>query len=121
MTQFQKFFDIRDNIIPNGKINEFKEWLNSQDQTLAGSDELVGAAIYHNEINILALLSLFIRENKIDFDKEDIYKSAYYAHCREKSSKASKIGIIVDQASWSELSPKSQNKWIDLCNVKFNY
>lgn len=120
MAQFNKFFEIRDSIIPDGKLVEFKEWLDNQAE-IQNLEYLIGAIIYHNQINMLALISLYIHENKIELDKERVYESFYYAHCRKQYLKVKERGIIVDHVSWSELSIENQNKWKDLCNINFNY
>ena len=94
-------YEIRNNIIPQNKIKEFEHYLNQLDKLIepiepnnfepnkpnnikAIIEILYGGSIYVNNIQMIALLNLFVRENNICVSKDNIIEEIYYAECRSE-------------------------------------
>lgn len=94
------FYDIRDNVIPEGNMTEFDKWIDNfeaKNENLTNGDvvnintantieTLLGTAIYHGNTIVVAKLNMIIRNCKIKINKMKTLEHIYYASCREKSS-----------------------------------
>jgi hypothetical protein len=89
-------YNIRDNVIPLGKIKELHKYLEndifSEKRQLADIIEtFYGCAISANNIQIISLLNLFVRENNIKINKSNVIEEIYYADFRSEYDKQEKL------------------------------
>jgi hypothetical protein len=99
-------YDIRDNIIPLNKIKELKNYLDYNYMILHEKFDTIetfyGSAISENNIQIIALLNLFVRENNIKISKFNVINEIYYADFRKEYSKQLKLfGCRIELVSFS--------------------
>jgi hypothetical protein len=87
------FFYIRDTVIPNGRLKEFKYLIkHNEDIFVKHIDALMGTAVYHNQLPMIALLNILVREvvgdgHVFNICKDDVNREIYHAGCRNESSK----------------------------------
>ena len=83
------FYNLRDRIIPNEDVDEFDKIIHKHHEFFNYNhyNELLGTALYHYNLYIIASLNSLIREFNILTTKYKILESAYYAECRKNSSK----------------------------------
>lgn len=101
------FFDIRDKSIKEGNVEELKKFLLPNVLKTWQVETLVGTALYHNQLNMIALLNLHIRENNIKMEKINVLEQVYYAKCRNDSSKRPK-GMCVSYLSFNDYIKEHQ-------------
>ena len=84
-------FDVRDNIIPGGYVDDFRNWLDRNKKIIAQDTSIIeqfyGAALACGNAPVVSVLNLFVRENNIIVDKISILKDIYYANCRLSSNR----------------------------------
>lgn len=82
----KQILQIRDDIIPNNKVSLMKQYLNLYEEHLIATPKLIelfyGCAIIHSDVQIIALLNLFVRENKIKIDKGNLLEEICWAEVR---------------------------------------
>lgn len=86
------YYNIRDKAIPEGNIPVVEKYLNTLTDWEYDFDELLGAAVFHKNNIIIALLNLFIREHNIPTTKMGILQGIYYAEVRMKILRADAKG-----------------------------
>ena len=89
-------YNIRDNIIPLGKIKELYKYLENdifleKRQVTEIIETFYGCAISANNIQIISLLNLFVRENNIKINKSNVIEEIYYADFRYEYDKQKKL------------------------------
>jgi hypothetical protein len=88
-------YNIRDKIIPLGKIKELNNYLENnillEKRCVTDIIEtFYGCAISANNIQIISLLNLFVRENNIKINKSNVIIEIYYADFRAEYDKQMK-------------------------------
>jgi hypothetical protein len=88
-------YNIRDKIIPHGKIKELNNYLENnillEKRCVTDIIEtFYGCAISANNIQIISLLNLFVRENNIKINKSNVIIEIYYADFRAEYDKQMK-------------------------------
>lgn len=83
------FYELRDNIIPQGDNINFDRIMAKQGEKYKCSqyNDLMGTALAFNNIYAIASLNLLVREFNIPTTIEEILKGMYYAMCRDNSTK----------------------------------
>jgi hypothetical protein len=112
------FFEIRDDVVPNNKIEDFKKYLlELENENKNGNkfneydlEQLLGAAIFHKNDIIISLINLLIRDYNIVLEKNNILEGIYYAECRKKSVDRNNKDIIVCYTKFNE---SLQNEYHD--------
>jgi len=101
-------YKIRDNIIPLGKEKELQKYLDNNiflEKRLVSDiiETFYGCAISANNIQIIALLNLFVRENNIKIKKSNVIQEIYYADFRNEYDKQMKLyGCRIELGSFSD-------------------
>ena len=101
-------YKIRDNIIPLGKEKELQKYLDNNiflEKRLVSDiiETFYGCAISANNIQIIALLNLFVRENNIKIKKSNVIQEIYYADFRNEYDKQKKLyGCRIELGSFSD-------------------
>ena len=115
--------NIRDNIIPQGKTEELNKYL--ENDILKNKIQLTdiietfyGSAVSANNIQIISLLNLFVRENNIKINKFNVIKQIYYADCRYEYDK--KLKLYGCRLQFGLFDNKIQQKYIDKYCSMFN-
>ena len=104
-------YKIRDNIIPLGKEKELQKYLDNNiflEKRLVSDiiETFYGCAISANNIQIIALLNLFVRENNIKIKKSNVIQEIYYADFRNEYDKQMKLyGCRIELGSFSSFVP----------------
>jgi hypothetical protein len=107
--------NIRDNIIPLGKIKELHKYLENdilleKRQVTKIIETFYGCVISANNIQIISLLNLFVRENNIKINKSNVIEEIYYADCRYEYDKQKKVyGCRIELGSFND---KIQQEYI---------
>ena len=109
-------YNIRDNIIPLGKIEELNKYLENdifleKIQLTDIIETFYGSAVSANNIQIISLLNLFIRENNIKINKFNVIKEIYYADFRYEYDK--KIKLYECRLQLGSFDNKIQQEYID--------
>ncbi len=108
-------YNIRDNLIPQGKTKELKKYLDYNiflEKRLVSEiiETFYGSAISANNIQIIALLNLFVRENNIKINKSNVIDEIYYANFRNEYEYQLKLyGCRIELDSFSN---KIQEEYI---------
>jgi predicted metal-binding protein len=83
-----RYYDIN---ICNISIPDFENWLDKSKEDLIKKtyiiSDLYGTAISFNNIQIIALLNLFVKENNVIINKTEVLESIYHADCRQESAR----------------------------------
>jgi hypothetical protein len=97
-------YNIRDNIIPLGKEKELQKYLDNNIFLESDIIEIFyGCAISANNIQIIALLNLFVHENNIKIKKSNVIQKIYYADFRNEYDKQMKLyGCRIELGSFSD-------------------
>jgi hypothetical protein len=109
-------YNIRDNVIPLGKIKELHRYLENdiflEKRRLADIIEtFYGSAISANNIQIISLLNLFVRENNIKINKSNVIEEIYYADFRHEYDKQKEqYGCRIELGSFDN---KIRQEYID--------
>jgi hypothetical protein len=115
MSKINNVYDIRDEIIPFNKIEELKKYLDHniflERRTVKDIIEtFYGSAISANNIQIISLLNLFVRENNISINKFNVITEIYYADFRYEYDKQLKLyGCRIELGTFSD---KIQEEYI---------
>ena len=108
-------YNIRDDIIPLGKIKELYKYLENdifleKRQVIEIIETFYGCAISANNIQIISLLNLFVRENNIKINKSNVIEEIYYADFRYEYYKQKKVyGCRIELGSFND---KIQQEYI---------
>lgn len=108
-------YNIRDNIIPLGKIKELEKYLENdiflEKRELSDIVEtFYGCAISTNNIKIIALLNLFVREYNVKINKFNVIYEIYYADFRNEYSRQKELfGCRIELGSFTQ---KIQEEYI---------
>jgi len=109
MSKQIEFYDVRDEIIPNGKNAQLEKFLNeSKRLTQCNIESLIGASIAESNHIATSLLNLYREENNIPIDKSGILESIYWAECRRISAKNKGYLCI----SWREFDEDIENEYM---------
>jgi uncharacterized membrane protein len=112
-----KIFEIKNCVIPSGDVQAFKNWLENND-TITNQDLEValGTAIGYNQLSMVALVNLRIRENNLSLDKEHIKEEIYNTECRQKS--AENVNTCISYPSWGEYHKTNPTAYNEIFSVK---
>ena len=95
MSKLINMYNIRDNIIPSGKTEELAKYLDNniflENNIVSNIETFYGSAISANNILMISLLNLFVRENNIKINKSNVIREIYYADCRYDYEKQLKL------------------------------
>ena len=84
---FIDFYDIRDEIIPNGQNILFKKYIDENSLKTYDIETFYGVAVFHSNHIAISLINLYVRENDIKIDKTNVLRSIYWAECRDFGSR----------------------------------
>lgn len=95
MSGLINMYNIRDNIIPSGNTEELSKYLDNniflENNIVSNIETFYGSAISANNILMISLLNLFVRENNIKINKSNVIREIYYADCRHDYEKQLKL------------------------------
>jgi len=102
------FYNVRDEIIPNGKNAQLEKFLNENNRlTQCNIESLIGASIAESNHIATSLLNLYREENNIPIDKSGILKSIYWAECRRITAANKDVCI-----SWRSFDEDIENEYM---------
>ena len=77
------YYHIRDEVIPQGNVEELEKFLTSESFDVCDIASLLGSALYYENQNMIAAINLKVRQKEINLAERDVLEGAYNARCRE--------------------------------------